>query len=507
MLKDELKRLGLSKNEAIVYSALAGMGQSKAGKVIEKTGIHRNLVYQALESLHDRNLVSKSTVGKVAAFQIADPSRLLDIVYEQEVTAKRVIENLAKVRSVAEQEIEVFEGVRAARNFWISDVKQMGPSEELRIIGSGGKKFQDLMGEMFEPYMEEFKRHGKARILMHPEQQYDEYGQRVVAGENIEIKMMDTSALPAATIGFTDTHVSFQLYSANPVVIRIGNSDLVDLYKSYFEVLWNQNSVTYRGERGVRLFMEDTLDAEDIYFIGGNGGIERFHPDIWDWYKHERLKREIGWHDLIDPGGGLSGAKTPGGFYDEPGTEFKVLPSSVASPHVTCVYGNKVANIVWGEDTFINVIEDRDVAESHKKYFHYLWNQDVVTRSGKEGYEEAFGDILSSLNQGDELLVLGISLFDKEFADFILDFHAKRAEKGVKARIMINKIASDVGNRLGRLSNTDVRYMPEGLVTPSVFLVYGDKVLISVPEQRTFITIENEKTAEALRAQFEAQWK
>ena len=47
-----------------MHLALASLGQTRAGEVIAKTGLHRNLVYQALASSQEHHLVAKSMVGR-----------------------------------------------------------------------------------------------------------------------------------------------------------------------------------------------------------------------------------------------------------------------------------------------------------------------------------------------------------------------------------------------------------------------------------------------------------
>lgn len=648
MIKDDLKSLGFNKNEAAVYAALSALGQVKAGELIKSTGIHRNLVYQALSSLQDKNLVSKSTIGKVAAFQASDPDQLLGLVHEQELTAKRVVEELKKTRKVAEQEIQVLEGADAIRSYRMELARQQTPEDRLHIIGSGGEMFREVMGRQYTPYFELLSRRGGARVLMHPHQTYD---QEHASRHGVEIKQLETSSPPAVTIGFMRDEVMFAFYSGVPTVIRMRNQDLADVYRSYFEILWNQtvrvesgweamhssyygmldrldgsgeyyiigasngmgavgadeyhtfyeemhrerirrkvtvnmlsfqshtdeirerfrrvgdpnlvvsrirdlagtaigimgirlyegktilevhgevptlitvqdpgiyqgmkqyfddywnaSVITYRGEEGARRFMADLLSETDVYWIGGNGGIERFHPDVWNWFKKERLAKQIGWYDLIDPGGELSGVQDPDGFYEEPNTYKKVLPSAVASPHVTVIYGDKVANIVWSQESVINVIEDKEVADSQRKYFQYLWDQDVVTRTGMDGAREAFEDIIATLDDGEEVLVMGIFDFDPEFRDFVVDFHKRRARAGKRGRILLNRHATEMHDELKGVSRTQVRYMDQGVVTPTVFLVFGEKVLMTTPGTRTFITVENKEAADAVRTHFETQW-
>src|SRR3990167_10333976 len=51
-----LEALGLKKKEARVYLALLELGQVGSSKIIQRTGLHGQFVYQALEGLEEKGL-------------------------------------------------------------------------------------------------------------------------------------------------------------------------------------------------------------------------------------------------------------------------------------------------------------------------------------------------------------------------------------------------------------------------------------------------------------------
>ena len=52
----------------------------------------------------------------------------------------------------------------------------------------------------------------------------------------------------------------------------------------------------------------------------------------------------------------------------------KRLPKAFSgNPMVIFIYGNKVANVLWGEEPYAYVIENKQIAENYKKYHKYLW--------------------------------------------------------------------------------------------------------------------------------------
>ena len=147
MLSNDLEGLGLNKNEATVYLALQGLGKTKAGEVIKETGLHRNLVYQALEALAGRRLLTKSTSGSVALFSPTDPIHLLDTIREAELTAERVIGELKEKKKIVDQEITVYEGAEGMRSFSFKNAESLKPGESIYVLGSGGSKFETAMGD------------------------------------------------------------------------------------------------------------------------------------------------------------------------------------------------------------------------------------------------------------------------------------------------------------------------------------------------------------------------
>ena len=57
LVKTLLSELGLTENESTVYEMLLRDGPSLAGKITQKTGIHRRNVYDCLERLNKKGLV------------------------------------------------------------------------------------------------------------------------------------------------------------------------------------------------------------------------------------------------------------------------------------------------------------------------------------------------------------------------------------------------------------------------------------------------------------------
>jgi len=111
MLTDELQKLGFTKNETKTYLALFDLGKCRAGKIIEYTGLHRNLIYTALGELLKRGLVTKVEVEGVAEFSANDPRLLLEEIEEKKSTAKEIVDALKEKKKSGNREVTVYEGM------------------------------------------------------------------------------------------------------------------------------------------------------------------------------------------------------------------------------------------------------------------------------------------------------------------------------------------------------------------------------------------------------------
>ena len=56
-----------------------------------------------------------------------------------------------------------------------------------------------------------------------------------------------------------------------------------------------------------------------------------------------------------------------------PYAEIRFLPKNYATPAATNIYGNKVAIINWTENPLAILINNKEIADSYRKYFEILW--------------------------------------------------------------------------------------------------------------------------------------
>jgi len=124
----------------------------------------------------------------------------------------------------------------------------------------------------------------------------------------------------------------------------------------------------FRGKEGIKAIFEDMLNYKENYFIGGGAYIAKKLPFYWENYNKRREKLKVKWLNLARAD--LSKEEVIRGEF----IETKKLPKDFSgSPSVIFIYGNKVANVLWGEEFFAFVIESSEIADNYKRYHKYLW--------------------------------------------------------------------------------------------------------------------------------------
>jgi sugar-specific transcriptional regulator TrmB len=163
-----LKQLGLTEGEARVYFSLLKLGSTKIGPIVNDSHISRSKVYDVLERLSTKGLVSHITVGEVRHYNAVEPYRLRDYIAkkEEQVKSQReiidgIIPYLAQVASKnRESSAEIFTGDRGLRTAYEIMYKDAKTGEVLRYFYPYGDYH-----EVASPFYERLYRFQKSKKL------------------------------------------------------------------------------------------------------------------------------------------------------------------------------------------------------------------------------------------------------------------------------------------------------------------------------------------------------
>ena len=133
----------------------------------------------------------------------------------------------------------------------------------------------------------------------------------------------------------------------------------------------------------------------------------------------------------------------------------------------------------------------------------------VEVFEGFKGLKTVFDEILETLKKQDKLYTLGISPTTGPIQRYFIHFFKKQAKIGFKIKAIFNnpsrKVAEERKNK-----NTFFKFMPEGIITPTIINIYKNKTIINTrSEKESFFTIviTNKETANSFKQYFNLLWK
>src|SRR3989344_5873587 len=116
----DLERLGLNRNEAKVYYALLLKGEATAQELVKSLGVYRNIVYDNLEKLMEKGLVSFITIGTKRKFIAEKPIAIIEYLESKKEelnkeisTAQELMPSISQILNShqTKQNVLVFKGI------------------------------------------------------------------------------------------------------------------------------------------------------------------------------------------------------------------------------------------------------------------------------------------------------------------------------------------------------------------------------------------------------------
>jgi sugar-specific transcriptional regulator TrmB len=88
MLEKDLESFGLTTGEAKAYLALMTLGPSTVGPIAKKSSISYSKIYEVLQRLIEKGLVSSTTKEKTRHYQAVPPSRIIEFLGSSPILGK-----------------------------------------------------------------------------------------------------------------------------------------------------------------------------------------------------------------------------------------------------------------------------------------------------------------------------------------------------------------------------------------------------------------------------------
>lgn len=231
-----LEDIGLTKTESKIYLTILEQGSALAGAISQKSGIHRRSVYDAIERLIEKGLVSFITKNNRKWFESVNPNRLLQIADQRTKNLKEILPQLELMSSQAKvkQEACFFKGKQALKTIFDDQIKE---KKTIYVIGA----FEGA-SEIIQFYFMHYDAKRKAAKIP-IKMIFPEHSRKSSMLKSVplsEIKFLPEKYMTPVGINIYGDKVVTIVWADEPRAILIKNEEIAQAYKKQFNFMWER---------------------------------------------------------------------------------------------------------------------------------------------------------------------------------------------------------------------------------------------------------------------------
>ncbi|MBN1385855.1 TrmB family transcriptional regulator [Candidatus Woesearchaeota archaeon] len=233
-----IETLGLSQNEAKVYIALLEMRSASAGLVAQKSGVHRVNVYDTLERLMEKGLVSTSSKAEKKYFEVASPENLKRIAERKRKEIEQFDEIFPQLElkyqmGTEKQEVHHFKGKRGIISIYEDMIETLKPGEYMYGLGTTG-----IMREILKHWITDWTRRRDGKGVKVKSIYYQNArGKEIFPLQERRFLPKQFGFFPTTTYVYADKVAIISFTGMIGVVIQ--SKEIAVNFKRYFDQMWS----------------------------------------------------------------------------------------------------------------------------------------------------------------------------------------------------------------------------------------------------------------------------
>ena len=244
-IQDILEKIGLTRNEIKVYIALLDLGESSVGGIIKKSGVASSKVYELLDKLMEKGLVSTHIEANTKHFKAVNPLRIKEYIEtkikefkEEEKDLDNLLPSLVSrfESKKKETEVELFKGYKGVRTAFYDMIRALKKGDEFLVIGGGDTPSANENTKLFFEQMHK-KRAEKGIILRIIFSESRRKSYKLMRAFKHTIARFLPYGTPS-TINIYDDTTILLVMSPSPAAIRIKDKQITESYRRYFDQMW-----------------------------------------------------------------------------------------------------------------------------------------------------------------------------------------------------------------------------------------------------------------------------
>ncbi len=238
-LESILRELGFSENETKIYKKLLVLKEATANRIGKELKMSRRIVYDTVERLVGKGLVSFVEQEGKRIYKPAPPSKLLEIIRERkekigliEKELESIVKNISTYLSEQKVNVMVLFGKEGVKCTYENELEV---GEPINVICTYIDKTEELLKFYLPRFTKErIKRGIPIRMIT-----VKDFKETLEKYELLEARFLPKDYISPASFTVYGEHLSIILWSDEPITIMIRNKEIAENFLNYFNLLWN----------------------------------------------------------------------------------------------------------------------------------------------------------------------------------------------------------------------------------------------------------------------------
>jgi sugar-specific transcriptional regulator TrmB len=230
MDKEILRQIGFLDAEIVVYKALLRKGESLVSDLHKETGLHRTHIYDLLEKLREKGLVSIFIKSGKKYFKAYPPSKILSYIEERKDIIKGILPEFEVLIKLPKEEtnVELFKGKEGLKTV-LQDVLKTG--KDYCAMGSLNQ-FEQVLEFAMPSFLKSIEKKGiKERIICDKKEKIE----KIKTGN---YRYIESEHLFPSSFWVYGNKVAIFIWDLPYFAIVITNKEVSKTYQNYFEFFW-----------------------------------------------------------------------------------------------------------------------------------------------------------------------------------------------------------------------------------------------------------------------------
>lgn len=244
MIKERLLVLGLTFNEVEIYLALLNKGELSVNEIGSRSGLHRQVCYDALDRLVEKGFVSFLIKQNKKFFKALNPERIIDYLDSKkediEIKKQQIEKDLPELKRMfnsqkEETEIELIKGKNVLRTIYNDIQKTLKKTKgNLLAMGIDETKFLEFDKIAIKQHILRMQKNKlKEKLLSKESATY------FFEGQQSEYRLVPDHLFNPNPTHVYSNKVAILIWGQPTYGIIIKSKQVSDANKKFFEMMWS----------------------------------------------------------------------------------------------------------------------------------------------------------------------------------------------------------------------------------------------------------------------------